>query len=83
MTTTKNLYIHTPPEIREELKIMEADVHLERFSTLDMDIDAKITSWIPNTRSSRSLETKYYHTIDLYWHVKALLGKGKSNTIEL
>lgn len=40
-----------------------------------MDIDAELTDWIPDTGSSKSQKTNYYHTIDLYWHVKALLGK--------
>jgi len=34
-----------------------------------------MVKWIPDTGSSLSRETTYTRTIDLYWHMKSLLGK--------
>jgi hypothetical protein len=61
------------------LETLEADIRLERISTSDSEIDAEMTAWIPDIGSSQSREAKYYKTIYLYWHVKALLGNIMTN----
>jgi hypothetical protein len=66
MASAKTFRVHTPPEIRAELEILEANLCLDRVLVLDEDIDVELTNWIPDTGSSNSQETKYYRTIDLY-----------------
>jgi hypothetical protein len=75
MATAEYFNIHTPPKILAELEIMEVDVCLERITTPYRDIYVNLTAWIHDTRSSRLRETEYHCIIDLYWNVKALLGK--------
>jgi hypothetical protein len=38
-------------------------------------VEANNNSWVPNTGSSKACDTKYWLTVDLYCHLKMLLGK--------
>lgn len=74
VATAKAFRIHTP-KIRTELELVEADVWLDQILVQNEEIDAELSPWIPDTGTSHSKETKYHRTIDLYWHMKTLLGK--------
>lgn len=76
IVAAENFIAHTPLETQAALGILEVDVQLERNMTLDNEIDAVMVARIPNTGSSRSRDTKYNRTIDLYWHMKGLLGRA-------
>jgi hypothetical protein len=75
MVATENYQALTPPETIVELELVKADVHLERALVNEEEVDEEFTHWILDTGTSHSRETKYHRTIDLYWHVKTLLGK--------
>jgi hypothetical protein len=75
MASTKVFNVHTPTKIPIELEPMEAYIRLEIITASYKDIDVDLTAWFLDTWSSFSQETKYYCTIDLYWHIKALMGK--------
>jgi hypothetical protein len=38
-------------------------------------LDADMCSWVPDTSSSRTMETKYFKTIDLYWKNEFIMVK--------
>jgi hypothetical protein len=57
------------------MELIEAGVHLERTLVNKVEVDEEFTRWILDIGTSRSNETKYHKTIDLYWHVKTLLGR--------
>jgi hypothetical protein len=64
-----------PPEIWVELDLGEFDAQVLRHFIDDEVVNENICPWIPNTGSSRARESQYYKTIDLYWHMKTLMGK--------
>jgi len=67
--------VHTPPTTKEALDALEEYVCHARKQTPDNEVDVEMIAWISDTRSSKSKETKYYKTINLYWHMKSLLGR--------
>jgi hypothetical protein len=67
--------VHTPPAIQIKLDLVEVDVWVLRHFIVDKEVHENICSWIPDLVSSRAMVSQYYKTIDLYWHIKALMGK--------
>jgi hypothetical protein len=67
-------HVQTPPPTRDALKTLEEEACQARQDTPDSEIDVEMLAWIPDTGSLGSRETKYHQTIELYWHIKALLG---------
>ena len=53
---------------------MEEEICHKRQVTLDLDIMATIAPCAPNTSNSQGHQSHYLHVVDLYWHVKLLLG---------
>lgn len=53
----------------------EADAQVLRHFIEDEAVNENICPWIPDTLSSRTRESQYFKTVDLYWHLKTLMGK--------
>jgi hypothetical protein len=71
------------------LEEVEAKIQLEHTLTIDKEVDEATTSWVSYVGNTRARETKYWKTIELYWHIKTLLGQmlqmreDTQNTIQL
>jgi hypothetical protein len=59
---------------------LEAEVHQERSETLDVEFNVELVPFM-NTGSTREKEKKYFHTRDLYWHIKTLLNKAITDRV--
>jgi hypothetical protein len=57
------------------LEEAEATIHLERTMTIDQELADTTIHWNPNVETTRARETKYWNTMELYWHIKILLGQ--------
>lgn len=66
----------TPPASRGAVEAMEEEVCRIKQQILNGEVDAEMIAWIPDTDSTRARDTKYYRTVELYWHIKDLLGEG-------
>jgi hypothetical protein len=75
MATTENYKTITPPRTRADMELVEEEGHLERTLLNEEAVNEEFTQWIMDNGTSRSRETKYHRTINLYWHVKTLSGK--------
>lgn len=49
-------------------------MRLQHSRTPDGDMDRDMQSWVPEIGSARTQDTKYYKLIDLYRHMKTLMG---------
>jgi hypothetical protein len=67
---------HTPPNIQENINLLEADIRVLCRFVSDEEVQEKTQSWIPNTGNTRSHVSHYMRTIELYWHMKLLLGRA-------
>jgi hypothetical protein len=67
---------HTTPEAQAAMDRLEAAVRQERSRIPDVEIDVDLMPWILDTGSIQAGETKYFRTMDLYWHIKTLLSKA-------
>lgn len=54
---------------------MEEEVGPENKHILDSKVLEGIVAWIPHTSNTRGQQNHYLHTVNLYWHIKLLLGK--------
>jgi hypothetical protein len=66
---------HTPPSIQVNIDLVERISESSRFVS-DEEVQEKTHSWIPNTGNIRSHISHYLRTIELYWHMKLLLGRA-------
>jgi hypothetical protein len=62
--STVEYHAHTPPEIQEEIDLVEADVRVLRHFISNEEVTYNIRSWVPDPGSTR--ESQYFKTIDLY-----------------
>jgi hypothetical protein len=65
----------TPPAMRDVVEAMATEVRRTRQRTRESNFDANMLRWIPNMSSTNARETKYCCIVELYWHMKALLGR--------
>lgn len=54
---------------------MEEEARLQH-GHIENDIVDQELGWIPDTDTDYTWDTKYFRTIDLYWHMKSLLGQA-------
>lgn len=64
----------TPTEIHSITSDMEDEVCFNSHFILHQHVEKDTRNWIPDTGNTRSRQTRYIQTIDLYWHIKTLLG---------
>jgi hypothetical protein len=65
----------TPPEIQTEMDLAEADVHVLRRFIPDDEVRETTSSWVPDTGTFRGWTSQYLKTMDIYWHLKTLMGQ--------
>jgi hypothetical protein len=62
---------------------------MERTMTTYLEVAEATIRWVPNVGNTRAHETKYWKTVELYWHIKTFLGEmlhtseDAQNTIQL
>jgi hypothetical protein len=66
----------TSLDMREVVEAMEDDVLQTRQGTHGSEVEVEMSGWIPDTCLTRTRDTKYYRIINLYWHIKDLLGSA-------
>jgi hypothetical protein len=67
--------VHTPPEIQEEIDLVEVEVRVLIHFISNEEVKDNVWSWVLDLGSMRARESQYFITIDLYWHLKFLMGK--------
>lgn len=65
----------TPKPIQEELTCVEGEGSSHILHLSDTKVLAELENWVPNTGHTQARFNQYMHTIDLYWHMKFLLGR--------
>lgn len=81
ITTAKTYSTLTTPEAQDVMERLEDETQQERNSTPDAEIDVELMPWISDTGSTHARDTKYFHTIDFYWHLKKLLSKAITDKV--
>jgi hypothetical protein len=54
---------------------MEDEIWMERSITPNWEVEETITNWFLDVVHSRGWETKNWKTVELYWHLKTLIGQ--------
>jgi len=73
---------HFSDSIKVEVGAMENRVQAKRHHTPSEMISSELSLWILDTGFSRTHESKYMKTINLYWHIKDLIAcamEGRNN----
>jgi len=64
-----------PQHIHEQIEEVEADIQLERTLNPTQEVNEGIIIWVPGIGSLCRHESKYLRTMELYSHLKILLGQ--------
>jgi hypothetical protein len=54
---------------------VEADVRVLRKFISDDEVKETTNSWVPDTGFVRGRSSQYLKTVDIYWHLKTLMGR--------
>jgi len=57
-----------------EIKDLEENAKVERACTPDEEVDMEEQAWISDVRTNQGCNKKYYRAIELYWHMKTVMG---------
>jgi hypothetical protein len=63
--------------IRRKCRHLEAKVRSRRAQIGDEAVDGRVGDIIPNLGCTINRDTKFYRTVELYWHVKAMVAQGR------
>jgi len=57
------------------MDMAEADVRVLLKFVLDDKVKEMTNSWVPNNGSVRGWSSQYLKTMDIYWHLKTMMGR--------
>jgi hypothetical protein len=72
---THSLFTLIAPRFQYHVEEVEAVVQQERTMNKEHEVAVVTICWIPDVGTTRARDTKYWKTIELYWHIKNLLGQ--------
>jgi hypothetical protein len=58
------------------MSALEAKVRLVREFKDDEDVEHQVGGLIPDLGCTRSRNSKFFHTLELYWHTKTMVALG-------
>lgn len=64
-----------PPRFQDHVDEVELTVHRERTMTTGQEVVDSTIRWILDVGTTWARETRYWKTVELYWHIKNLLGQ--------
>jgi hypothetical protein len=57
------------------MDMAEVDVRVLWKFISDNEVKESTSLWVPNTGSFRGRSSQYLKTVDIYWHLKTLMGR--------
>ena len=55
---------------------LEDEVMLNRSYQENVDMDEKVGEIVPDLGYTKNRDTKFHHTVELYWHAKTMVAQG-------
>jgi hypothetical protein len=64
------------PDDKSTMSTLEEEVRMNRTYKENKEVEEQVGDIIPNLGSTKTRNSKFYRTLELYWHTKTMVALG-------